>query len=120
MADSTRSQARHGQCRQRGELALALLLWAGAVVVCPTPAQADRAVCREAKCSASASVRFKVVIPPTLGLRSLAADPPSSLSGRPPRDGTVRNVNGLQVFNNTRQSVSYTIGAYGQITVSLP
>jgi hypothetical protein len=61
-------------------------------------------------------VRFTIVIPPVLSLQRLSAIP---RRGR--RDGTARNPKRVTFNTNvTRQSMRYTTGADGQVTVSLP
>ena len=107
--------ARIGLRIRRRVLVIVLSLSAGSIVVVPSPARADRATCGEARCSAPASVRFTIVIPATLSLQSSVAN-----SAPPMTIGTAQNINGLVSNTNTRQPVSYTTGADGRVTVSLP
>ena len=109
------SCARPGLRTRRRVLVIVLSLGVGSIVATLSPVRADRVTCGQAQCSATASVRFTIVIPPTLSLQSLAAN-----SLAPVTNGTSQNIKGLVSNTNTRQPVSYTTSADGQVTVSLP
>jgi len=116
MTGIARSHTRHGQ-RIRWFVLIFVLF-----PLIPLPALAASAACRVAGCVASASVRFTIVIPPRLELQGLGGAPPRALApNQLTRDRMIRVVNGLRVINTDgRQSVAYTVGADGRVTVSLP
>lgn len=102
---------------RRRIFAVALSLGVGSSGAISSPVHAGASACDKIRCSATASVHFTIVIPPTIRLR-LGTNPARSMSASR-RKGTAQNTEGL-IFNaNTRQTVSYSRDDR-QVTVSLP